>query len=87
MLKHKLKRLLTDQRLSRLVVVEHKEWTHALLGSYQEELRVSGEKTASQARQAWLLRRQHQLQHMANTKITGLDGTLDNLAGFADGSW
>ena len=69
------------------MVVEQKEWTYTLLKSHQEEPQVRGERTASQARQAWLLERQHQRQPMANAKLEGLDGTLNNPAGFADRFW
>ena len=67
--------------------MEQKDWTYALPGSHQEELQVSGEKMASRAWQAWLLRRQHQFQAMANAKVEDLDVTLDNSVGFADGPW
>ena len=32
------------------MVVEQEEWTHALPGNHQEELRITGKKTASRAR-------------------------------------
>ena len=84
MLEHMLTRLLANQCLSRLMVVGQEEWTQALLGSHREELRVSGERMASRA--------QHSLTLGTSTststcdKVGGLDVTLDDPAGFADGS-
>ena len=47
--KHKLRRLLTDQRLFRLVVVEQEEGTHIGQRCHQKKLQESIEKKASQA--------------------------------------
>ena len=86
-LEHKLRKLIADQRLSRLVLVKQEDWTHALLRSHHEKLRVSGKRIASRARLAWLLGRQHQLQLMVNAKVKDLNVTLDNPADSADESW
>ena len=85
MLEQMLRRLLADQRLSRLVVVEREEWTQALPGSHREEPRVSGERMASRARQSLTLGTSTSTSTCG--KVEGLDVTLDNPAGFADGSW
>ena len=82
---HILRRLLADQRPSRLVVVEQEEWTQALLGSQQEEPRVSGEKMAGRAQQS--LTFGTLTSTLTYGKVESLDVTLDDPADFADGSW
>ena len=85
MLEQMLKKLLANQRLSRLVVVEQEEWTQALPGSQRKEPRVSGEKMASRARHSLIL--ETSTSTSTYDKVGGLDVTLDNPAGFADRSW
>ena len=85
MFKHILRRLLADQRLSRLVVVEREECAQSLLESYQEELQVSGEKMASRARQSLTCGTSTSIS--TRDKVEGLDVTLDDTAGFTDESW
>ena len=84
MLEHMLRRLLADQHLSRLVVVEKEEWTQALPGSYWEEPQVSGEKMASRVRQSLTLGTSTSTSIYG--KVEGLDVKLNDPAGFADGS-
>ena len=85
MLEHMLRRLPADQRLCRLVVVKQEEWIQALPESHQEEPRVSGERIASRARQSLTLGTSTSTPTCG--KVEGLDVTLDNPAGFADGTW
>ena len=49
MLETKLKKPLADQRFFRLVMVEQKKWTHALIKNHHEEPQGNGEKMASRA--------------------------------------
>ena len=85
MLEQMLKKLLADQHFSRLVVVEQEKWTQALQGSHWEEPRVSDEKMASWAQQNLILGTSISISTCGKEK--SLDVTLDDLAGFADGSW
>ena len=85
MLEHMLRRLLADQRLSRLVVIEREKWTQVLRGSHQKEPQVSGESIASRARQSLTLGTS--ISTLTFGKIEGLDMTLDDPAGFADEFW
>ena len=85
MFKHMLRRLLADQRISKLVVVEQEEWIWVLLRSHLKEPRLSGERIASRAQQNLTLRMSILISICG--KVEGLDVTLDNPAGFADGFW
>ena len=90
------KRLLADQRLSNLVVVEREGILPLYKGKPLEEPRVKWwERRLARRGQAWLLGRQHQLlpgppggrvtsQQMScgnNARVEGLDVTLDDPAG------
>ena len=82
MLEHIFKRLLADQRLSRLVLEEQEEWTQTLPESHQEELRISCEKIISQTRQSLTLGTSTSTSTYG--KVKSLDVTLDDLTDFAD---
>ena len=85
MLEHILRKLLADQRLSRLIVVEQEMWTQALLEIHQEESRVNGESIASRARQSLTLGMSTLTSNYS--KVKGLDVTLDNLASLENKPW
>ena len=55
----KLQYLLRDQRLSKSVVMEQEKSTNTLQENHQEELLKISKRTAIQAWQVWLLKRQH----------------------------
>ena len=84
-LEHMLRKLLANQRFSRLVVMEQKKLTQTLPGSQQKELRVSDKKMASQARQNQTFGTSTSTSTYG--KVEGLDVTLDDPAGIADRSW
>ena len=84
MLKQMLRRLLADQRLSRLLVVEQKKWTQALPRNHQEKPWINDERKTSRAGQS--LPHETSISTSTCDKVEGLDITLDYPAGFADGS-
>ena len=85
MLEQMLRRLLTDQRLSRLVVVKQEEWTQS---SSRKSLRGAVGKWWKEGKPGTVgLTLRTSISVSTCGKVEGLDVTLDNPADFTDGSW
>ena len=85
MLENMLRKLLVDQRLSRSVVMQQEEWTQ---NSTRKPPRWAAGKRWEDGQPGTVgLTLRTSISASTCGKVEGLDVTLDDPAGFADGSW
>ena len=85
MLEHMLRRLLTDQCPSRSMVVEQGKWTQS--STRKPPRKAAGKRWKDGQPGTVGLTLRTSTSALTCGKVEGLDVTLDDLAGFADGSW
>ena len=85
MLEQMLRKLLANQRLSRLVVVEQEKWTQNSTKKPPRE--AAGKQWENGQPDTVGLTLKTSISASTCSKVKGLDVTLDDLAGFADGFW